>query len=326
MKKFLRKILIFGIIFCCAIPVFFLFGFLVVGNQYQETHLASIIDKVARLKSINEPKIILLGNSNLLFGIDSPMIESAVNMPVVNFAVGAMRYGFLENTAKLNINSGDIIIASYSSFFDDDKVDPAMEWPIIEYHFDLWKGIDEKDYFKMFLYYPGYWARSFAMWLTRQGNNNKGGELVGDNLYLRRAFNEMGEITVRPESNRKTPEEIFHPGSTNVPKINDICINRLNKYNAYLKSKGATLLIAAYPIGYGKFTPPAEEFDKFQHELESRLDCEVISNYRDYFIPYKYFYDTNLHLDNEGAKIRTQQLIKDIQRWQAKRQNKTGNL
>ena len=56
----------------------------------------------------------------------------------------------------------------------------------------------------------------------------------------------------------------------------------------------------------------------FQEELERRLDCTVISNYVDYMFDYTYFWDSNLHLNTEGAKIRTEQLIADIRRWQEK--------
>ena len=87
----------------------------------------------------------------------------------------------------------------------------------------------------------------------------------------------------------------------------------------YVKTKKATLLIAGYPIGYGEFTPPAEEFEKFQNELARKLESEIISDYRDYFIPYEYFYGTGLHLTEKGAEIRTKQLIQDIKNY--KRQN-----
>ncbi|MBQ7560597.1 MAG: hypothetical protein IJS99_02015 [Synergistaceae bacterium] len=323
MKKFLRRILLFIVVFLCAIPVFFLFGLFIVGNQYQETYSASIIDKVARLKSINEPKIIIVGNSNLPYGINSAMIESAMNMPVVNLGLTGyyMTDSFLENIAKLSMNSGDIIIAGHSNFTDDGIIhEPLSEWTTIEYHFDLWPILDKEDYFTMIIYYPSYWLRSFALWITRQGN--KANPLVEAFTYSRRSLNKYGDIPEKPEVNRGD----FRDSKVKVPEINDRCVNRLNKYNAYIKSKGATFLIAGYPILENEFTPPKEEYDKFQRELESRVECEVISNYRDYFIPYKYFYDSHLHLDNEGAKIRTGQLIKDLKRWQSKQQNKTGNL
>lgn len=76
------------------------------------------------------------------------------------------------------------------------------------------------------------------------------------------------------------------------------------------------MLIAAYPIGNGQVTADANEFVQFQEELEACLDSIVISNYTDYMLDYSYFYNTDLHLNTEGAEIRTRQLISDIKRWQ----------
>ena len=78
------------------------------------------------------------------------------------------------------------------------------------------------------------------------------------------------------------------------------------------------MLIAGYPIGNGEFTPDVQEFINFQNDLENKLDAEVISDYRDYMFHYKYFYNTNLHLNNQGKKLRTQQLISDLEKWQDK--------
>ena len=317
-RKLLRKILILAALVLCSFPIWFLFGAYVVGNQYQEALNASIIDKVARLKSINEPKIILVADSNLAFGMNSKMLQDAINMPVVNLGLhGGIGNAFNGEIAKFNINSGDIVIGCFGGFGDDDTLDYLLAWDTVEYNTDLWQIIRRKDYPGMFITYPGYWLKSFILWAFTGGYNR-------DNSYSRKAFNEFGDIVFKPEKERKF--EIFNANNIKVSKISDECVNRLNEYNKYVNSKGAIFLIAGYPIGEGKFTPPKEEYEKFQRELASKLDCEIISDYRDYFIPYEYFYDSVLHLDNKGANIRTQQLINDIQRWQAKRQNKTGNL
>ena len=324
MKKFLYKFFLLIVLFICLFAFAFMFGKFVIGNQYEKDYMASIIDKVSRLKSINEPKIILVGHSSLAFGMNSKMLQDAdaINMPVVNLGLhGGLGNAFHEEIAKLNINSGDLVIVCHSSFADDDIIsDNLLAWITLEYHKDLWPILRDKDYFKFIAAYPAYWIKSFILWVTPKGNKNS-----DDSSYSRKPFNEFGDVVFKPEDERSSIDKIFN-SAQKAPPINDKCINRLNEYNKYIKSKGATLLIAGYPIGDGEFTPPAEEYDKFQRELESRLDCEVISNYRDYFIPYKYFYDSIFHLDEEGVKIRTQQLINDIQRWQTKQQNKTGNL
>ena len=63
-------------------------GFLLhLSPQYLGNYQASLIDKVQRLESIHEPKIVLIGDSNLAFGIDSEKIEEAFDMPVVNMGL-----------------------------------------------------------------------------------------------------------------------------------------------------------------------------------------------------------------------------------------------
>lgn len=314
-KKFIVKINIFLFALITILGFQFLSGKFVIGSQYQGEYTASLLDKVARLKFINEPKIIFVGNSNLAFGINSGMIENALDMPIVNLGLhGGLGNAFHENIAKLNINSGDIIIVCHSSFSDNDVIDDiALAWITLEYHEELWKIIREKDFYDMLTGWANYWWNTFRLWITFQGN--KIPELPS---YSRRIFNEYGDVILKPEKNIKT---IFEADSIKVPQINDTCINRLNELNHYIRQKGATLLIAGYPIGYGEYTPPAEEYDKFQKKLAEKLDCEVISNYRDYFIPYDYFYDAILHLNEHGAKIRTEQLIKDIQKWKAQMKN-----
>lgn len=312
MKKFLFKLLLLLSSQVSIWIVLALISVFIIGNHYQGSYTASLSDKVARLKAINEPKIILETDSNLAFGIYSPMIEEALNMPVVNMGIHS-EFGnaFNENMMKLNLNSGDIVIVCHLTFSDDNTIkDPPLMWKTIEYNQELWKIIRPEDYHDMIQTWPGYLWDAFMSWL-------KGGTDY-EPPYSRRAFNKYGDVVKRPEESRKPLETLIKEREVKVRDINDICINRINELNKYVKEHGATLLVAGYPIISGDFTPPPEDYDAFTRELSERLDCEVISDYRDYFIPYQYFYDTIYHLDEEGAKIRTSQLIKDIKRWQSK--------
>ena len=312
MKKFLLKL---SLLLSFLMSVFAFLAFtsvFIIGNHYQGSYTASLSDKVARLKSINEPKIILETGSNLAFGIYSPMIEEAMNMPVVNMGIHS-EFGnaFNENMMKCNLNSGDIVIVCHLTFSDEDTIKgPLLMWKTIEYNKDLWEIVRLKDYPDMLQAWPVYLWDVFISWM-------KGGTNY-EPPYSRKAFNEYGDIVNRPEESRKDIETLLKEREVKVREINDICIDRLNELNRYVSEHGATLLVAGYPIISGDFTPPPEDYDAFTRELSERLDCEVISDYRDYFIPYKYFYDTIYHLDEEGAKIRTSQLIKDIKRWQSK--------
>ena len=84
-----KKVLFFGKLFIVTL-LLFVFCFGVVMPQYTGNYQASMVDKAARLRSVEGPKIVLIGNSNMAFGMDSQMLDEAFSIPVVNMAVSGM--------------------------------------------------------------------------------------------------------------------------------------------------------------------------------------------------------------------------------------------
>ena len=102
---------------------------------------ASLIDKVQRLENLHEPKIVLIGDSNLAFGIDSEKIEEAFGMPVVNMGLhGGLGNAFHEEMTRLNVTEGDIYIICHCSYSDDGQLkNKELAWITLENHPSLWK-------------------------------------------------------------------------------------------------------------------------------------------------------------------------------------------
>lgn len=274
--------------------------------QYDDRYAASLIDKVERLESIDEPKIVLLGNSNLVFGIDSEKIEEAIGMPVVNMGLaGSLGNAFHENMAKYNICPGDIYVICHSEFDDEDTIPAPVEaWVCIENHFKLWKLIRWKDVPNMFFALPSYIQRCINKYA-----------FVVDNYELaegekRSAFNKYGDMAIKREYDGYTCDMVIAPS-----EISDECVNRINALNEYMTSRGAHLVVAGYPIMECETTVSESEFDEFQRSLSEQLECSVISNYNDYRFDKEYFYGFMLHLTSAGAELRTEQLIKDLQQY-----------
>ena len=319
MKKFILNILSFAIIVFLCLFVIAMMNYFIVGSQYSSLYQASVIDKINRLKSINEPKIILVGNSNLSFGIDSEMIEKAIGMPVVNLGLhGGLGNEFHENIAKENINNGDIVILCHSRYNDEaDKIeDPLLACITIDNHIELLKMFRLEDYFSILISYPNYIKKSIFLWLTHKGNT------LRDGCYARDSFNKYGDIVYKPDYMQMNVEDFFANTNDNeifITQISNKCIKRLNDYNKYIVSRGATLIVAGYPIAYGKYSSfKYSDVKKFENELRNALDCEVISDYTNYLFPYEYFYNTKSHLTKKGAEVRTKQLISDIEKWKSK--------
>ncbi len=312
MIKLIKKFFLFVMIIFVCLAGIVSFHYWIIGSQYNYNYQASLIDKVHRLKSINEPKIILVGNSNMAWGIHSEKVEEAMGMPVVNLGLhGGLGNAFHEQIAKLNINKGDIVVIGHTSFSDNDAIgDPALAWITYDYHDELKLIIRPKDYITMLSAYPNYLKHSYILWICGNGNMDEGG------CYSRSAFNKYGDVVYKPDDYQMDVNDYFLTQPVTIPEINDICINRLNDLNKYCREKGASMVVVGYPIAYGEYAEFTEkDFEEFQMELESVLDCDVISDYTHYFFPYSYFYNTELHLTDRGAEVRTSQLISDLKNW-----------
>ncbi len=299
-----KKILFFVKLIVLTLGLF-VFCFLVVMPQYTGNYQAAMLDKVQRLKSTEGPKIVLIGNSNLTFGIDSRMLEEAFGMPVVNMALHAgTGNAFNEQVAKYNVNEGDIYVIAHTNYDDEDIIKNQMlAWITIENHWELYSLIRPEDWPQMIKAYPTYLRKCLTMWRTETGNRES------DDCYRRSAFNEYGDIYYpRPESVGG-----IDFSSVTINHMSAAAANRLNELGSYLEERGAKMVIAAYPVAVYEKTPTEEEYYEMGREMSELLNYPVISDFRDYRIDQSYFYDTHTHLTDEGARIRTEQFIEDLQ-------------
>ena len=309
MKLYFKKLFLLLLLTAMLLCMAAVFDFTVVGNQYSHVYTASLMDKVDRLCSITEPKIILVGNSNVSFGMDSALLEDAMGMPVVNLGLqGGLGNAFHEEIAKLNIQPGDIVVVSHIDYADDDKLnDPELAWITVEKNPRLLQILRPKDWLPMLRAYPNYAFNCFVRW--QRGWNT----IPAGTLYIREGVNTYGDFVMR--TGQETSTYQFRAGELTVPQVGDACMTRMNKLNKYICDKGARMVVSYSPIADGEFTPDREAYHAFAAELESRLDCPVISDIDDYFFPYNCFFDTKYHLNEVGARLRTEQLIRDLQKW-----------
>ena len=304
----MKKKAVFLIKCLVMLALIVLFCFVIVMPQYLLNYQASLIDKNERLCSIDEAKIVLVGNSNWAFGVDSQKLEEAMGMPVVNMGMhGGIGNPFNEQAAVQNIYEGDIVIISYSNFADGDIIkNPELAWITIENHPALWKYIRLKDWPSMIKAYPTYLKDCLDLWSQGIGNMDSGTE------YSRLQFNEYGDNIYDRPALVISDEEL---AEAHIPEIGDETIDRLNKLNQTLQEKGATLLVTPYPTPVTSYTPPVEEYVAFSDQIEERLDFPLIGRYEDYRMDKNLFYNTYLHLNNEGKQLRTPMLIDDLQEY-----------
>ena len=259
-----------------------------------------------RLEHLEGSKLVLLGDSNLAFGMNSEELEAAFGLPVVNMGLhGAIGNEFHERMALTNVQPGDIYVVCHTSFADDDSIgDATVVWLTIEDHFDLWRLLRLKDMLSLLKSYPAYLRKCLDLWAPGYGNQDYG----ATNVYFRTVFNAYGDI----EWTDQGLEYDFGDYQSAPPGISEVAINRLNALNDALTAQGATLLIAGYPIADTSARSSDADFDAFEASLRSQLNAPVISHYTDYIYPCEDFFNSAFHLNNVGKELRTQQLIADL--------------
>ncbi len=308
-----KSALLFRLLFIEILLGIFCFG--IVMPQYTQGFMASFIDKMNRAETIDEPKILLMGDSNVLYGVRSDMLEEAVGMPVVNMGLhGGLGQTMCMDIAKDTINADDIVIALPAHYFYPERVsDPSLAWIMLENHPDLWRGVDLRDYLPLAEGFPVYIRKAIDLWANDLGNENSIDDLS------RGERNEWGDIIFSGEQN-------VMPGgwlSDNyfVQNVEPDLMDYYNDYNDFVVSKGGYFMLASPPVIEPAVEGQEEVVEIRQKQVEAYINFPFISDSAEYVFPIEYFRDTNYHLNNTGRVIRTQQLIKDLKAWREENYN-----
>lgn len=134
------------------------------------------------------------------------------------------------------------------------------------------------------------------------------------------SYNDYGDITYsRPFTNidkKYQPENTYYTYDLSLTTEN--VIKELVSYYNIIKNKGATVYFSFSPVNENGL--PQEDVlmdigSKFEENIRKNLtkyNYKVISTHKDYLYKGRYFYDTDYHLNESGASLRTNKLIKDI--------------
>lgn len=312
MKKFLR-FLIKALILIILLSFPFAAVFLATEktpNQYNKTYLAEFNDKYNLLNSTNEKKIVFVGGSSLPFGLRSDLVEQEIpGYKVVNFGLYAtLGTKFMMDMSKSNINEGDIVILSpelnsqtYSLYFNPTAVLQACDGFSFKY-----KYLSIGDNLKLAYNYD-----NFAREKLNYSRDNNAPDPIG--IYRHDSFNSYGDIEVERKNN------IMNNGVDSTMKItttnellNDEFISYVNSYIDYVRNRKAKIYFNFSPCNELAISSSKKTRDEFQGNLDLKIKCDLLSNLDDCIIDYRYFYDTNFHLNSSGAIFYTSLLINNF--------------
>ena len=300
MQKFFIKSAIF-LLLITVVVCYFAFNF---KRKYdlKTDYLATLIDKEARLNSLDSNRVILVGGSNLAFGINSKLIEEKLPVKVANLGLHAgLSLTFMLNQAAHLMKKGDVIvlIPEYPLYLDDFKPD-----------IDLIQFMQEIDP-KTKAYYHFTSKETLECIFEKFKKYFTPDEFRIDPVFNRQRFNiygdNLGHLNKAPLPNlidRKPikPIELNHS------------ISLLKDFSKKCKKRGVNVFISYPPY------PRSEYVGKNKERIEA-LDLKLRNSLPDigfldkpdaYIFNDSLFYDTVYHLNKNGREIRTKKLIADL--------------
>ena len=294
MKKFL--ISFFSILLVILLPIggFFIYGECIAKDVYTDTYYAELNDKVERLRTRENNKIVFIGGSSLIFGLRSEEIEKATGYDVVDFGLYAsLGTPIMMKLAEPYIKSGDVVVLApeineqtYSSYIGYEtalKCFENMNYPVASF--------TPEENMKFFFHYFRF--------LIDKGNAN----IELEAPYDRASFNEYTDIDNEIVKNNILMD-YYDATQMVVPSkelVNNDFVDVVNNYYNKLNKRGAKLYFSFSPTN--QLALNKEGLNEFNEELANKLKCPILGSINDFTYHQYYFYDTNFHLNRAGTYL-----------------------
>lgn len=267
--------------------------------------LAAIIDKENLLHRTASPKIIFVGGSNIAMGIDSPLVEEHLGMPVVNMGLhGGLGLRFYLNEVTPYVNAGDLVVVSpeYQSFVglvdgDETILDILYLYP------QAARYLAPQQYVMLASRLPASIQVQFMGLLMNVFTKQ------ADPPYTREGFDRYGDEVShlsKPSTIDLTGKHLF--GSAPLA-VDEESIRLLNEFDAYVRSIGARVVLAYPPLPDSQYTENENIISRVCQEMRGKSTVQVLGSPMDYVYPIDYFYDTLYHLNERGREARTAKII-----------------
>ena len=270
-------------------------------------------------KRITERKIVLVAGSNVMYGINSRMMEKAFGLPVLNDAVNAgIDLPCILQISKEVINPGDIVILPLEFDMYTYQGKPGVQH--VDYVLSRKPACFWKHHLKEQLYL--FWHIPFERIIEGYFDNRH--TPVAKGAYGAHHIDDHGDQTHSAASQRykgayqdvldryvtKPPYRYGKEFDRNAPGWKYI-----EEFVSWCKARQVTtIFMPATLLPHKSYYDDPKERWYFTHigeEIEKRGWMYVGKPY-DYMYDTEYYYNTDFHLTDEGRTLRTLQLIKDL--------------
>lgn len=308
------RLFVYKIILCITI-ILLAYGLLVFsfyGNKHSGSWVNSyLLKKNEYANKDDRKKIVLIGGSNVLFGISAERIEEEFNIKTVNFGLTAgLKTDYYLHIAKKVAKPNDIIIApfEYENYTWDNE--PITTRQLFLFSYDK-KYLLNQGFVSLF---KEIYKVSIVDFL---GNIYKDNVLYKDfeinQNYKNLTINENGDINFTGSSSESL-KRIDLQFDINDGFRETYALRKIKEFNSYAKIHNIKFYVS-YPNIVKHRDYFSAKYTSFFKDLKHYFisnGIEVIGSPEAYMFDYKYTYDARYHLNESGIKKRTDSFIKHL--------------
>lgn len=309
MKK-LPKLLLF---FITGIILFTVI-ILSIPDQYSEIYQRSIVYQYDYLRSIDdEKKLILIGNSSLMFGLDLDTMDELSGYRSVILG-GHAGYGlpFFMEMSKSSLRAGDVVVIEFPGKTDLDAFDVDLLLTGIGKRSDMYRFFVGKERRYAMLRYPKYIKDSFNYMLN--GGYHSGG------VYSMEAMDHRGSMVYErgdcdipyPYSDAVAAEDQYQWFEIKGFEPDRQYCDYVNEYVEYCSERNVQVLFTVPCYLDEAVISNADDMDAYDASWAKALNAPYVSKQTDYIFPREYIYNQAAHCNSKGAVLRTTLLYNDI--------------
>ncbi len=292
-----------------------------VSPVYSGSYFDTFQDKLDYLRTVRgQRKLVLSSGSSGRYGYHSEVLAEAFpDLIPVNMGVYAYTNALPQLSLMLPlVEEGDILL--YAPEFDavreqfcvSNTLDKGF-WAMMESNYDAAAGLDMRDFSGVFDSFGEYQR-------IRKGMPRRGYELSASNYdddgnyYAFSTYNKSGDF-ILPRPNGDTDGRLrYNIADYTLDSFPRGTVEALNAALKPFTEKGLTVWFGYTPRNSASLTEKStpEARAGLEVYLRDTLAVPVISRMEDSLMPGRYFWLIDSHLSTEGARLRTEQIIRDL--------------
>jgi hypothetical protein len=281
-----------------------------------DNYLAAVLEKDRLIRTTPSPKMILVGGSNLAFGIDSRMIEDSLGVHVVNMGLYAklgLRYMLAQ--VKPYIHPGDvvIIVPEYDQFYGkfsdgDNTLNTALLYAPADRIPDFVRSYSVVD---VVLRPRVENARRSFLELATDLMGVRASYYPPDTnpVYNRHSFNRYGDVVSHLGKPSMNPNKIYVSALPPMKEFNRKTLDELNDIGDAAGDRGAHAYFLFPSYIDRSYAMNVGAIDWLRRRLSRDMRVPILGTPQDFVFPSNWFFDTRYHLNNVGRGPRTVKMV-----------------